>query len=286
MVWPAVIAGAAALAGGALGNENNRKSTHEQMDMQREFAQQGIRWKVADARAAGIHPLFALGANTHSPAPIAMQDSLGPALAQGGQDIARAMQSQTTKPERNEANARAFMLAAEAASDQRVMNKMTWEESLRHLRQQTNGQQLQNDLLRLQLIRHARDIERQPGMPGGGNDDPANLTGSVKIKPAEQTSADPDVPGRQALKGAGEPAFRSMRMGGKRFGFNLDVGNSDLSEWLEGQSHAAALLGPAIWAAHYGSRALDSLPSLPERAPPGKKWVRNMRTGNYELVNR
>lgn len=29
--------------------------------IQREFAQQGIRWKVEDAKAAGLHPLYALG---------------------------------------------------------------------------------------------------------------------------------------------------------------------------------------------------------------------------------
>lgn len=37
---------------------------------QKEFATHGIRWKVADAKAAGIHPLAAMGANTHSPSPI------------------------------------------------------------------------------------------------------------------------------------------------------------------------------------------------------------------------
>lgn len=31
-------------------------------DLQREFAQMGIRWRVEDAKAAGLHPLYALGA--------------------------------------------------------------------------------------------------------------------------------------------------------------------------------------------------------------------------------
>lgn len=35
--------------------------------LQREFAQQGIQWKVQDAKHAGIHPLAALGAVTPSP---------------------------------------------------------------------------------------------------------------------------------------------------------------------------------------------------------------------------
>ena len=37
---------------------------------QKQFAQHGIRWKVEDAKAAGLHPLYALGANTHSFTPV------------------------------------------------------------------------------------------------------------------------------------------------------------------------------------------------------------------------
>lgn len=42
----------------------------EQIALQREFAQQGIRWRVEDAKAAGIHPLAAVGASgaSYSPA--------------------------------------------------------------------------------------------------------------------------------------------------------------------------------------------------------------------------
>ena len=37
--------------------------------LQREFAQSGIQWKVADAKKAGLHPLAALGAQTASASP-------------------------------------------------------------------------------------------------------------------------------------------------------------------------------------------------------------------------
>ena len=39
---------------------------------QKEFAQNGIRWKVEDAKAAGIHPLFALGAQGATFSPISV----------------------------------------------------------------------------------------------------------------------------------------------------------------------------------------------------------------------
>lgn len=52
-------------------NEENQKREH---GFQREMAQHGIRWRVQDAVAAGLHPLFALGGQLPggSPSPIAI----------------------------------------------------------------------------------------------------------------------------------------------------------------------------------------------------------------------
>jgi hypothetical protein len=91
------IAGAAINAGfGFLGARRSEKHAQKMFNqnaaLQRQFAQQGIQWKVADARAAGIHPLAALGASTHSAAPIALgADHSG--ISNAGQDISRAMQT-------------------------------------------------------------------------------------------------------------------------------------------------------------------------------------------------
>lgn len=38
--------------------------------LQQDALQKGIQWKVADAQMAGIHPVFALGAQTNMPAPV------------------------------------------------------------------------------------------------------------------------------------------------------------------------------------------------------------------------
>lgn len=46
--------------------EQQEKINAQNLAQQREFAQHGIRWKVADAQAAGLHPLAALGAQTSS----------------------------------------------------------------------------------------------------------------------------------------------------------------------------------------------------------------------------
>lgn len=60
-----------------LDNRNNQRrnlrNAEEQIKLQREFAQNGIQWRVADAKKAGIHPLYALGANTATYTPVDMQ---------------------------------------------------------------------------------------------------------------------------------------------------------------------------------------------------------------------
>lgn len=90
--------------------------------LQKEFAQQGIRWRVDDAKAAGIHPLAALGAQTfsyspqsvgggaataptmprYSPAPYAGASGWA-GLAQAGQDISRGITASHDAQQRAEA---------------------------------------------------------------------------------------------------------------------------------------------------------------------------------------
>lgn len=104
----------------ALSRENNAATLADKQrdrDMQLQFAQSGIRWKTDDARAAGVHPLYAMGANTVSYAPStvglttpslsAAQTSGGPAaineMAGASQDFGRAINATRTLSERSEA---------------------------------------------------------------------------------------------------------------------------------------------------------------------------------------
>lgn len=102
--------------------------------MQREFAQNGVQWRAADARMAGLHPLAAMGAQLASSSPVQVgstasssslgtgipsgsvpsghaavtpsgpgpytADGVGSALAASGQDISRAMMAVATEYER------------------------------------------------------------------------------------------------------------------------------------------------------------------------------------------
>lgn len=76
--------------------------------MQKEFAQSGIRWKVEDAARAGIHPLYAMGAQGAMASPVTVGEPQSPispsgadvALGNMGQDISRAIHATRTNEER------------------------------------------------------------------------------------------------------------------------------------------------------------------------------------------
>lgn len=96
-----IISAATSLIGGKRSADSAEDIADMNVEMQKEFAQNGIRWKVADAREAGIHPLYALGANTTSFSPVNVGDtSNGAGLAQAGQDIGRAIDATRTSDER------------------------------------------------------------------------------------------------------------------------------------------------------------------------------------------
>lgn len=100
-----LIAGGASLLGGLLGRDDASDAAAKNARMQKEFAQQGIRWKVADAKAAGIHPLAALGAPTTSFAPVNVGagSHIAQGLASAGQDISRGIEATRTNSERLDA---------------------------------------------------------------------------------------------------------------------------------------------------------------------------------------
>jgi len=103
-VTGSLISGGASLLGGLFGSSSADKATQAaiannaaNIALQKEFAQKGIRWKVKDAQSAGIHPLYALNAQTHPFQPQNVftggggKSALGRGLAEAGQDIGRAV---------------------------------------------------------------------------------------------------------------------------------------------------------------------------------------------------
>lgn len=114
MVWGALIGAAGSIAGSAIGasassasNAANAEIMERQLAFQRELAQNGVRWKVADAQAAGIHPIFALGAPPFNPSPVAIANqpdmSWANGLADASQNIGRAVDASRTTEQKVDA---------------------------------------------------------------------------------------------------------------------------------------------------------------------------------------
>lgn len=166
MLGPLIGAGAS-IAGGLINRSSaqatNQMSIHQaelNRAAQEEFAKKGIRWRVADARAAGIHPLYALGAQTTSFSPVSVgltaDTSFGSGVASAGQDISRAINATRTAPERVEATA---MTAA-----------------------QIEGLQLDNEIKRATLASQVQKITaaQNPPMPSLNETDPFRVPENKK----------------------------------------------------------------------------------------------------------
>lgn len=136
---PALIAAGGNILGGILGESSKNKDRA----LSKEFAQQGIRWKVADAKAAGIHPLAALGAQTTSySAPVGA--GLAEGFAGAGQDVSRSINATRTAGERVDA----------------------YTKTLRDLNLQKMG--LENQLLASQIAK-INQAGTPPALPGAGD---------------------------------------------------------------------------------------------------------------------
>lgn len=113
---PAVVFGTGAQLAGDIyaadkqARENSEQRRHTDQvnianyEMQKEFAQNSIRWKTEDAIAAGLHPLAALGAQGYSASPSAVageaDHSRSELYSKMGQNIGRAISATQTQQER------------------------------------------------------------------------------------------------------------------------------------------------------------------------------------------
>lgn len=163
------IAGAA--VSGLLSNKGQKDAGAANAALQREFAQNGIRWKVEDAKAAGIHPLYAMGAPTVSASPSYMAGSV-PDLSGVGQDIGRAIDAKRTGSER--VTARLEALSVERA-------------------------QLENDLLRSQIAK-VNQPASPPPLPGGNDGFVIDGQGNSRVStvPMERNASVPGLPALEA----------------------------------------------------------------------------------------
>lgn len=195
MPWAAIIPAVAGLAGSVIGGKMSADASAANAESnyihQMEFARRGIQYKVADAKEAGIHPLFALGAQTHAFTPTTVgTPDYSAAFGKAGQDIGRAVASGLTSEKRD--------------------NLITQQSVL-----QTENMSLQNDLLRSQIARLnsqvAPSVSFAPQSGGLAGQNPGNIVGAgqgigpFEYKPSEVQTAAPGAPNQGS--GPGMPVI-------------------------------------------------------------------------------
>lgn len=120
-----IIGGLLGLGGSQYNQRQNEKMQEESQDknikLQKEFAQYGLRWKVADAEAAGVHPVFAVGGGTAGAIPSSVMPAAsdGSEWRQAGEMVSNAINARTVR-EREE---RAAELQAKIAASEIERNE-------------------------------------------------------------------------------------------------------------------------------------------------------------------
>lgn len=190
-----IIGGLASAAAGLFGQKKEQKA-------QEKFAKNSIQWKVNDSIAAGIHPLFGLGANTVSYAPSNVGSTLASSLSEMGAGIDRSR------------------AAASEAGPRGVVAKLALERA-----------GLENDLLRAQInseVRRSIPPHVGPAMPSVGSD---LFMGGQRIERDPTTSDSQDFENRY-----GEPAewiaspgiaWNDLKHNSKGMGF------MDMLRWID-----------------------------------------------------
>lgn len=239
--------------------------TQKERDLQKEFAQTGIRWRAADAQAAGIHPLAALGAQTISYSPVSISApptmpranvapfsgaSMGSGIAAAGQDISRGIHASRNEQQRDAAYAK----------------------TIQDLSLQRMG--LENELLSSQI----RKVN-QPGTPPAfPSDGPRLLDGQgnsplVKTDAMKRTASVPDNPSQ-------EPApitdIGYAASGGGGFAI---VPSKDAKERIEDMSlYEAQHFIRNNLLPFFSNRYFNPPPDKPSF---GREWYINPFTGEY-----
>lgn len=180
-----------------------KKMLKKQLAYQREFAQNGIQWRVADAKAAGIHPLAALGAQTMSYEPQYVGDageSSAMAAAENlGQAVGGAFEGWLNRKAQKEQ-----VRALELDNDIRQKRKEILEQELVNM-----GQLLDTDQFGVVQGDGQGTSAQRPG--GGVTHTPAQVVVSREQgmragdEPGETTYLVPTLEGPVALQAPSQP---------------------------------------------------------------------------------
>lgn len=237
---PPIVGGLIGLAGDILGGFFGRENQKDQEAFQREFAQHGIRWRVEDAKAAGVHPLYALGAQVTPYTPV-VSNPVGDALSSAGQNLGRAVAAQQTAAER----------AQEALGLQLLQSQIAESDARR-------------ELYASEAARNRQGVAAATfPMEGGGPvvvgelDAPDVMRGMTEVVTTQTPTRSEEA---SFLQAGVAPGLREYEM---PFGMKVLLpatssgDSSEAFESLESPITAGAVLMANL--AHYGSKGIDAL---------------------------
>lgn len=272
--WDAALAVGLQPALGLLGAEEsnkwNKKAAELQYQRQKEFAQHGVRWRVEDAKAAGLHPLYALGAQTSAYQPVMVQDSVGPALAEAGQSIGNAIARQET-------------------DQQRRANEL----QLQLLQSQIHETDARRDFILSEAARNRQGAVGSPAFPAVDDEDPGargavphwvnsfpKATGGIPYGPDLQPYVQTDRSFSRAISAESPtPMWRRFRLSGGDE-MILPTSSADAAEALESISESY----PLMWAVYqenkavYGEARAERIAEryfVPDAWTETKRWFKN-----------
>lgn len=250
-----IISAVGNLAGGIISGNKQEKMAKQNIQLQKDFAQQGIRWKVADAKAAGLHPLAALGAQTTSFSPVSIGgNDIGTGLAAAGQDISRGINATRTAGERLDA----------------------YGKTIQDLNVQRLG--LENQLLASQIAK-INQAGSPPPLPSPGDRMLIEGQGNsplVKVEPLEQTAT---APGQPSLEAGANPemGFARTTTGWAPVRSKAFQDRSEEDFWAGVAWNIRNRLSPSVSSSGYNP---------PQNIPmsPGEYWFYDPIRQEYRLV--
>jgi len=222
------------LAGSVISGVLGNKQADKQLDQQKDFAQKGIRWKVADAKAAGIHPVYAMGSQpfNFSPVPVGTPD-FGAALGEMGANIDRSVLAQKTAPQR--ANIIGTSLGLERGK-------------------------LENDLLRVQIEKTKRELP--PPMQAVSSSGKGNLVMGPGGQEVMKTSTDVLYPIKNA-----EGVVDYVRVRNPMLGQNMENHYGEIGSAAVGTPALLSDAAPVIQA-----KASDYIPYISWAKRSGNRY--------------
>lgn len=253
----ALIQTGGSLLGGLIGGKDAKKAVKKQYKYQKEFAKNQLQWRVQDAKAAGLHPLFALGGGGGtSPTFMAGQSPMGSAIADSAAAIGSAVAGRPSE-----------------------LSKQLQSAQIQSINSQTERNQAEAALARSQAARVAQTANVTPSIASAVVDEalaPGTQVGATRVSPVETVTR---TRGDESTQAGTQPLFSkySTRTGRYMYGPRSD----EPAEAFSMENLPMALIGllktsyegVPYWLRKWAADA------LPERRTGKRRTRKQSRTG-------